>query len=70
MRFPTVSLTSAEIAAVSRGQFVRPVAGFDGGAERYRLLRPRAASWSAIATEAGTGRLAPDKVLVSAEVVA
>jgi tRNA pseudouridine55 synthase len=68
-RFPTVTLTSAEIAAVSRGQFVRPAAGFDSGAERYRLLAPSGAL-AAIATDAGTGRLAPDKVLVSAEVVA
>lgn len=66
-RFPAVSLTAAEVAAVARGQFVRPEAGFAAGAERYRLFTP-AGALAAIATDAGTGRLAPDKVLVSAEV--
>jgi tRNA pseudouridine55 synthase len=66
-RFPEVLLSGAEVAAVSRGQFVRPDAGFPPAAERYRL---RAASGAlvAIATDAGTGRLAPDKVLVSTQV--
>lgn len=66
-RFPDVVLTASELAAVSKGQFVRPAAGFSAGAERYRL---RAASGAlvGIATDAGTGRLAPDKVLVSAVV--
>jgi tRNA pseudouridine55 synthase len=66
-RFPDVLLSGAEVAAVSRGQFVRPDAGFPPAAERYRL---RAASGAlvAIATDAGTGRLAPDKVLVSTQV--
>jgi tRNA pseudouridine55 synthase len=66
-RFPEVLLSGAEVAAVSRGQFVRPDAGFPPAAERYRL---RAASGTlvAIATDAGTGRLAPDKVLVSTQV--
>ena len=68
-RFPAVPLTAAEIGAVSRGQFVRAAAGFVAGAERYRLLTPNG-SLAAIATDAGGGRLAPDKVLVSAEVVA
>jgi len=63
-RFPDVVLTGSELAAVSKGQYVRPEAGFTTGAERYRL---RAASGAlvGIATEAGVGRLAPDKVLVS-----
>lgn len=64
-RFPDVPLTIAEVAAVSRGQFVRPEAGFAAGAERYRLRGP-SGELAAIATDAGTGRLAPDKVLVSA----
>lgn len=68
-RFQAVALTSAEVAAVARGQFVRPEAGFASGAERYRLLAPSGAL-VAIGTDAGRGRLAPDKVLVSAEVVA
>ena len=66
-RFPAVSLTAAEVAAVARGQFLRPESGFAAGAERYRLFTP-AGALAAIATDAGTGRLAPDKVLVSAEV--
>jgi tRNA pseudouridine55 synthase len=68
-RFPVVSLTAAEVAAVARGQFVRPGAGFPPGAERYRLVAP-SGGLVAIATEAGVGRLAPDKVLVAVEVVA
>lgn len=66
-RFPDVVLTASELAAVAKGQYVRPEAGFTTGAERYRL---RAASGAlvGIATEAGVGRLAPDKVLVSAVV--
>jgi tRNA pseudouridine55 synthase len=68
-RFPSVALTTAEIAAVARGQYVRPAAGFATGAERYRLVAPSGAL-AAIATDAGTGRLAPDKVLVSAEALA
>ena len=63
-RFPDVDLTLDELAAVARGQFVRPAAGFAAGAERYRL-RASDGSLAAIATDAGTGRLAPDKVLVT-----
>lgn len=68
-RFPNVVLTPAELAAVARGQFIRPEAGFTTGAERY-LLRAPSGALAAIATESGVGRLAPDKVLISAEVVA
>jgi len=70
-RFPSVMLTPAELAAVARGQFVRPAAGFDAaaGAERYRLYAPSGVL-AAIAVDAGSGRLAPDKVLVSTEVLA
>jgi tRNA pseudouridine55 synthase len=63
-RFPDVALTAAEVDAVARGQFVRPAAGFAFGAERYRLRAPDGAL-AAIATAAGPGRLAPDKVLVA-----
>jgi len=66
-RFPDVALTAAEVAAVSRGQFVRPGVAFEPGADRYRLRAPSGAL-VAIATDAGSGRLAPDKVLVSTEV--
>jgi tRNA pseudouridine55 synthase len=62
-RFPDVPITEAELEAVARGQFVRTAAGFPGGAERYRLRAPDG-TLAAIATDAGAGRLAPDKVLV------
>ena len=68
-RFPAVQLAPAEVAAVARGQFVRPIAGFESGAERYRLVAP-SGMLAAIATDTGAGRLAPDKVLVAAEAVA
>lgn len=66
-RFPEVMLSAAEVAAVSRGQFVKPAAGFVAAGDRYRLRAPSGAL-VAIATDAGHGRLAPDKVLVSASV--
>jgi tRNA pseudouridine55 synthase len=65
-RFPNIDLTPAEVAAVARGQFVRPAADVPGGHEHYRLRGPDG-SLVAIAIPAGAGRLAPDKVLVSAE---
>lgn len=68
-RFPAVPLTPAEVAAVARGQYVRPAARFETGAERYRLVAPSGAL-AAIATDVGHGRLAPDKVLIAAEAVA
>ena len=68
-RFPAVQLAPAEVAAVARGQFVRPIAGYQPGAERYRLVAP-SGMLAAIATDTGAGRLAPDKVLVAAEAVA
>jgi tRNA pseudouridine55 synthase len=63
-RFPDVALTSDETEAVARGQFIRPSAGFEPGAERYRLRAPDGAL-AAVAIEAPGGRLAPDKVLVT-----
>ena len=63
-RFPEVVLTDSEVGAVARGQFVRPVVGFEPGAEHYRLRAPDG-SLAAIAIEAPGGRLAPDKVLVT-----
>ena len=63
-RFPDVALTSPELDAVARGQFIRPSAGFEPGAERYRLRAPDG-SLAAVAIEAPHGRLAPDKVLVT-----
>lgn len=63
-RFPEVALTPEEIEAVARGQYIRPTAGFEPGAERYRLRAPDGAL-AAVAVEAPGGRLAPDKVLVT-----
>jgi tRNA pseudouridine55 synthase len=65
-RFPNIDLTPAEVAAVARGQFVRPAADVPAGHEHYRLRGPDG-SLVAIAIPAGAGRLAPDKVLVPAE---
>jgi tRNA pseudouridine55 synthase len=61
--FPVVTLVPDEVAAIARGQFVRPASGLPGPAEHYRL-RDEAGSLVAIATAAG-GRLAPDKVFIA-----
>jgi tRNA pseudouridine55 synthase len=66
-RFPAVELTAAEVAAISRGQAIRPDAGFPPEAATYRLRAPSGAL-VALATDAGAGRLTPDKVLVSGQV--
>jgi hypothetical protein len=58
-----VALTAEEVAAVARGQFVRPSGGVSGPADHYRL-QDEAGSLVAIATATG-GRLAPDKVFVA-----
>jgi tRNA pseudouridine55 synthase len=63
--FPIVVLAPDEVAAVTRGQFVRPAGGLPGPAERYRL-QDAAGTLVAIASGAG-GRLAPDKVFVAPE---
>jgi tRNA pseudouridine55 synthase len=63
-RFPEVVLTVAETEAVARGQFIRPAAGIEAGAERYRLRTPDG-TLAALAIEAPGGRLAPDKVLIA-----
>jgi tRNA pseudouridine55 synthase len=61
--FPVVTLVADEVAAIARGQFVRPAGGLPAPADHYRL-RDEAGSLVAIATAAG-GRLAPDKVFVA-----
>jgi tRNA pseudouridine55 synthase len=61
--FPAVVLSADEVAAIARGQFVRPAAGLPGPADRYRLQAPDGAL-VAIAS-AASGRLAPDKVFVA-----
>lgn len=60
---PEVRLSSVEVTAVARGQFVRPEAGLPATADHYRLRGPDG-TLVAIATADG-GRLAPDKVFVS-----
>jgi tRNA pseudouridine55 synthase len=59
---PDVALTEAEVAAVAKGQYVRPAAGLPAPAPHYRLRGPDGAL-VAIAS-ASNGRLAPDKVFV------
>ena len=62
--FPEVRLTEVEVAAIARGQFVRPEAGIPSHAERYRLVGPE---HTLVAIAAAQGdRLAPDKVFVDA----
>jgi tRNA pseudouridine 55 synthase len=61
--FPVVTLTPDEVAAVARGQFVRPAGGLPAPADHYRLQDP-AGTLVAIAS-ASSGRLAPDKVFVA-----
>lgn len=61
--FPSIDLTETELAAVARGQYVRPAAGIPSGGAHYRLRAPDG-RLAAIASADGT-RLAPDKVFVS-----
>lgn len=61
--FPVIDLSETELAAVARGQFVRPAAGIPSPAAHYRLRGPDG-RLAAIASADGT-RLAPDKVFVS-----
>jgi tRNA pseudouridine55 synthase len=61
--FPVVTLTADELAAVAKGQFIRPAGGLPGPADHYRLIGPDGVL-VAIAS-AAAGRLAPDKVFVS-----
>ena len=61
--FPVVTLTPDEVAAVARGQFIRPAGGLPGPAEQYRLTDPDG-NLVAIAS-AAAGRLAPDKVFIA-----
>lgn len=59
---PVVVLTDVEVAAIAKGQYVRPSAGLPADAEHYRLRGPRG-DLVAIAT-VSAGRLAPAKVFV------
>ena len=38
--FPVVTLTADELAAVAKGQFIRPTGGLPGPADHYRLVGP------------------------------
>ena len=59
---PIVRLTEPEVAAIARGQFIRPAGAFPGPADHYRLQDP---SGALVAIATGTAdRLAPDKVFV------
>jgi tRNA pseudouridine55 synthase len=60
--FPRVALDADEMAAIARGQFVRPRAGIPGPASRYRLVGPDAALVGIAAAQGD--RLAPDKVFI------
>jgi tRNA pseudouridine55 synthase len=60
---PIVGLTDAEVAAIAKGQYVRPAGGLPATADQYRLQDPDG-RLVAIAT-ASAGRLAPDKVFVA-----
>lgn len=60
---PVVSLTDLEVAAIAKGQYVRPAAGLPVAADHYRLQDP-GGTLVAIAS-ATAGRLAPDKVFVT-----
>ena len=64
-RFPVVELSTAEVDAVAHGQYVKPEAGIGASAEHYRLRDPDG-HLVAIGVPAPGGRLAPDKVLVTA----
>ena len=59
---PVVQLSETDVAAIAKGQFVRPTGGLPTPAEHYRLVGPEG-GLVAIAT-ATAGRLAPDKVFV------
>jgi tRNA pseudouridine55 synthase len=60
---PVVSLTASEVAAVAKGQYVRPAGGVPPGGEHYRLRAPDGALVGIASLAAG--RLAPDKVFVA-----
>jgi tRNA pseudouridine55 synthase len=60
---PLVPLNDLEVAAIAKGQFVRPAGGLPAVAEHYRLQGP-GGTIVGIAT-ASAGRLAPDKVFVT-----
>ncbi len=64
-RFPRVALSAAELAAVARGQFVRPSGGLPAdGAVGERVIAVDAAGRPVAVATIRDGRLAPDKVLV------
>jgi hypothetical protein len=58
-----VDLTTDEVVAIARGQFVRPAAGLPAAAAHVRLRDPGGTLVAIASAEAG--RLAPDKVFVA-----
>ena len=60
---PNIVLTNPEVAAIAKGQYVRPASGIPAAADHYRLRSPDGALVG-IAGAAG-GRLAPNKVFVA-----
>ncbi len=62
-RFPRIRLTETEIAAIAKGQFVRPSAG-PIGASVERVIAIDANDRPVAVATVRDGRLAPDKVLV------
>lgn len=60
---PEISLTDVEVAAIAKGQYVRPASGIPSRAAHYRLRSPDGALVGI--ASAASGRLAPDKVFVS-----
>ena len=61
--FPIVEIPADDVAAVARGQMIRPPAPLNGGeAARYRVVAPDGSLVAIAAVRAG--RLAPDKVFV------
>ena len=68
-RFPVVDLTTDEVDAVAHGQYVKPDAGVPSTADHYRLRGPDG-QLVAIGVPVPGGRLAPDKVLITAPAAA
>jgi tRNA pseudouridine55 synthase len=64
-RLPRILLTEDEVAAVARGQFIRPTAGLPpAGSTEGRMIAVDAAGRIVAVVAVRDGRLAPDKVLV------
>jgi len=70
-RFARVRLTDAEVAAIARGQFVRPAAGAPNlSSPEDRVIVVDATDRPVAVAAVRDGRLAPDKVLIDAPTAA